>query len=147
MRIEDNVIFDYNSIIFYVHIPKSGGSTIREGLMGYFNHNEVVNALDFIAKHTIMLVPLFSGSGLRVKIIEGMAMGKCIISTRLGAKGVPYTDRKNILIADTKEEFISTMQFCYNNINQVNNIGLEARKFAMEHFSKEKVITQLEKIL
>ena len=114
---------------------------------GYFNHNEVVNALDFISKHTIMLVPLFSGSGLRVKIMEGMALGKCIISTKLAAEGIPYTDRKNILIADNKEEFISSMQFCYNNIEQVNNIGLEARKFAMEHFSKEKVITQLEKIL
>lgn len=114
---------------------------------GYFNHNEVANAPDFIAKHTIMLVPLFSGSGLRVKIIEGMAMGKCIISTSLGAEGIPITHGSNILIADTKEEFISTMQFCYDNIDKVNNIGLEAKKCAKQHFSKEKITNQLEELL
>jgi glycosyltransferase involved in cell wall biosynthesis len=114
---------------------------------GYYNHHEVVNALDFISDHTIMLVPLFSGSGLRVKIIEGMAMGKCIISTSLGAEGIPCTHRKNILIADTKKEFISTMQFCYDNIDIVNDIGLEAKKCALEHFSKEKITNKLEELL
>jgi len=106
-----------------------------------------VNALDFITDHTIMLVPLLSGSGLRVKIIEGMAMAKCIISTSIGAEGIPCTHRKNILIADTKDEFISTMQFCYDNIDKVNNIGLEAKIFALEHFSKEKITNQLEELL
>ncbi len=114
---------------------------------GYYNHHEVVNALDFISDHTVMVVPLFSGSGLRVKIIEGMAMGKCIISTSIGAEGIPYTHKKNILIANTKEEFISTMQFCYNNIAKVNNIGLEAKECALEYFSKEKITNQLEELL
>ncbi|WP_143323417.1 hypothetical protein [Candidatus Pelagibacter communis] len=40
MKIETNPVIDHNKIIFNVHIPKSGGSTIREGLLQYFNSNE-----------------------------------------------------------------------------------------------------------
>ena len=48
-----------------------------------------------------MIVPLQAGGGLRIKIIEGMALGKTIISTTIGAQGIPYTDQENILIANT----------------------------------------------
>ena len=120
---------------------------LNKKVSGFYNHYEVVNAIDFISNHTVMLVPLFSGSGLRVKIIEGMAMGKCIISTSLGAEGIPYTHKKNILIADTKSEFIIAMKLCYNNIDKVNNIGLEAKKCALEHFSKDKITNQLEGLI
>jgi len=94
-----------------------------------------------------MLVPLFSGSGIRVKIIEGMAMGKCIISTNIGVEGISCTDKKNILIANTKEEFIEAMKFCIQNPERVNNIGAEAKKYAVENFSKGVITNQLNKLL
>jgi len=52
-----------------------------------------------------MIVPLFSAGGMRVKIIEGMAMKKAIISTTVGAEGINFKDRDNIMIANSKEEF------------------------------------------
>ena len=114
---------------------------------GYFNHLEVINALEFISEHKVMLVPLFSGSGIRVKIIEGMAIGKCIISSSIGVEGIPCLDKKNILIANTKDEFIEAMKFCIQNPEQVNQIGKEAKKYALEHFSKEVITDQLKKLL
>ena len=62
---------------------------------GYYNHGEVSNASDFMSKHKVMLVPLFSGSGIRVKIIDGMSLGKCIISTSIGVKGINCTTIKH----------------------------------------------------
>ena len=59
---------------------------------------EVESAKTFMQKHHIMIVPLLNGSGLRIKILEGMAMGKTIISTTIGASGIHYQDKKNILI-------------------------------------------------
>ncbi|NLA24321.1 MAG: glycosyltransferase family 4 protein, partial [Bacteroidales bacterium] len=47
-------------------------------------HGEIDNALKFMGKYGIMIVPLLSGSGMRIKIIEGMALGKVIVSTPLG---------------------------------------------------------------
>ncbi|MEW6209038.1 MAG: glycosyltransferase family 4 protein [Acidobacteriota bacterium] len=51
------------------------------------------------------LVPLRVGSGSRLKILESMAAGVPVISTRLGAEGLDVTDGENILIAETAEEF------------------------------------------
>ena len=132
-----------------IHIAGRGmpKNLISRKQSGYFNHQEVLNALEFISKHKVMLVPLFSGSGIRVKIIEGMAMEKCIISTSIGVEGIPCIDKKNILIANTKEEFIEAMKFCIQNPDQVNEIGKEAKKCALENFSKEVLTDQLKKLL
>lgn len=53
-----------------------------------------------------MIVPLLSGSGQRVKIIEAFSKGMPVISTKIGAEGLEYKDGKSIFIADTPEEFV-----------------------------------------
>ena len=73
------------------------------------NHGEVIDALAFMDQFPIMIVPLFSAGGMRVKIIEGMAMKKAIISTSIGAEGINVKDRDNIMIANTKEEFLEAI--------------------------------------
>ena len=114
---------------------------------GYYNHGEVKTAQDFMSKHKVMLIPLFSGSGIRVKIIEGMSLGKCIISTSIGVKGINCTNNKNILIANTKNEFIKAMCFCIQNPKKVYEIGNEAKKYARDNFSKKHIINKLNKII
>ena len=114
---------------------------------GYYNHGEVSNAVDFMSKHKVMLVPLFTGSGIRVKIIEGMSLGKCIISTSIGIRGINCTNNKNILIANTENEFIEAMCFCIQNPDKVHKIGNEAKKYACENFSKEHITNELKKII
>lgn len=132
-----------------IHIAGKGmpKNLINRKQKGYFNHHEVINALQFISEHKVMLVPLFSGSGIRVKIIEGMAMGKCIISTSIGVEGIPCVHEKNILIANTKKEFIEAMKFCIQNPDRVNEIGKAAKQCALENFSKEVITNQLNTIL
>ena len=114
---------------------------------GYYNHGEIRTAEDFISKHKVMLIPLFSGSGIRVKIIEGMSLGKCIISTSIGVKGINCTNNKNILIANTKNEFIKAMCFCIQNPDKVHEIGSEAKKYVRDNFSKKHIINKLNKII
>ena len=77
--------------------------------------------------HDVMIVPLLSGSGIRVKIIEAMAIGKCIISTSIGAEGINCIDKKNILIADTEDEFITVIHSLISNPKTIMEIGVEAR--------------------
>jgi glycosyltransferase involved in cell wall biosynthesis len=113
------------------------------------NHPNVIcegrieNANSYMQNKQIMIVPLHSGSGMRVKIIQGMALGKTIISTSIGAEGIPATNRLNILIADSPEEFISTIKSCIDNFQQCREIGANARKFIEEHYSNEAVGRQL----
>lgn len=71
------------------------------------HHGEVESAISFVSAHDIMIVPLLSGSGTRVKILESLALGVPVISTSIGYEGIALTDGKEVLKADTKEEFIN----------------------------------------
>jgi polysaccharide biosynthesis protein PslH len=104
---------------------------------------EVDDALKFMHEHTIMIVPLFSGSGIRIKIIEGMACGKTIISTSVGAEGIHYTDLEDILIADDPFEFIEMISACLNDRVFLNRIGKNARELIKKDYDRDLIIQKL----
>lgn len=95
----------------------------------------VEDAKEFIGNHDVMIVPLFSGSGLRVKIIEAMAMGKCVIATAVGAEGINYENEKNILIANNSSEFKKQIDKLIANPSIICKIGVEARKLVETHYN------------
>jgi glycosyltransferase involved in cell wall biosynthesis len=66
---------------------------------------EVESSSRFITDNTVMVVPLFSGSGIRIKIIEGLYHGKCIVATPEAAEGLEYEDKKDIFIASRASLF------------------------------------------
>ena len=105
---------------------QSDNNLIVEGL--------VENALAYQEDKAIMIVPLLSGSGIRAKIIEGMALGKTIISTSTGAQGINCINEKDILIADTPDEFVHQIRRCVESEQFCRKIGNSARKFAFENF-------------
>lgn len=69
----------------------------------------VPDSTQFYRDYDVMLVPLWSGSGLRIKLVEGLAYGKPIITTSIGAEGIPYEHGKHLLIADTAQDFANAM--------------------------------------
>jgi len=92
----------------------------------------------FLSKH-IMVVPILSGSGMRIKIIEGMALGKVIISTTIGAEGINCTNKKNILIADTPKAFSSAIIKCLNDKSFCEEISKNAKQLIVEEYSNESI--------
>jgi len=108
-----------------------------------FIQGEVDDALEFLNSKSIMIVPLLSSGGMRVKIIEGMAMQKCIISTSLGAEGINYENGVNILIADNQEEFYEAIRICIADEEFCKHIGLNARKLIEEQHDVNKVTKKL----
>jgi len=93
-----------------------------------FIQGEVDNALEFVNSKSIMIVPLLSSGGMRVKIVEGMAMEKCIISTSLGAEGLNFTNGENILIANDADEFYEAIKRCIADEDYCRYIGNNARR-------------------
>jgi len=108
-----------------------------------FIQGEVDDALEFMNSKSIMIVPLMSGGGMRVKIVEGMAMQKCIISTPLGAEGIKYTNGENIIIANNYDEFYEAIRICIADEEFCKNIGLNARKLMEEQHNLDKVTSLL----
>ena len=106
---------------------------------------EVESASEFINLKSVMIVPLLSGSGIRIKIIEGMAMGKTIVSTSIGAEGINYDNGKNILIANTAEEYLTAVRKCVEDKNFTEEIGKNARDLISHHHDNKKIIERLTK--
>ena len=105
---------------------------------------EVDNAHDFINSKAISIAPLFSGSGIRIKIIESMALGKAVISTSIGAEGINVESGKNILIANTADEFYEAISLLFLNDGLASEIGLAARQLIEQEHSTKKLISRLE---
>jgi glycosyltransferase involved in cell wall biosynthesis len=105
---------------------------------------EVDDALDFIESKAIEVVPLFSGSGIRIKIIEGMAMGKAVVSTTIGAEGINVTNGKNIMLADDPDAFFDAVRKCVEDEAFCSNIGRNAKELIKTDHDNKKLITKLE---
>lgn len=104
---------------------------------------EVPDAQEFAANKAIMLVPLFSGSGMRVKIIEGMAMQKAIVTTTIGVEGIPVTNEKDCLIADTPEKYIRSISQLIEDKNYTKIIAQNARNFVYNNFDINVIAKKL----
>lgn len=103
----------------------------------------VPDASVFYKQHEVMVVPLWSGSGLRIKIIEGMAFGKAIVSTSIGAEGIPAEPGRHIFIADTAEDFIEAVIALLNKQDERMRLESAAAEFARKEFDNVKVVAGL----
>lgn len=104
---------------------------------------EVPDAAAFIASKQINIVPLLAGSGIRVKIIEAMSLGKTVITTTVGAAGIECADGKDLLIADTPEQFVAQLQRCQEQPGCCRQIGENARKLVTEKYSNQALSKRL----
>lgn len=101
---------------------------------------EVEDAIQFMNQRLIMVVPLFSGSGIRVKILEGMALGKCIITTPLGCQGIQYEESIDMLIANDAEEFSERIDRLITHPELQQHIQMHARKRIEDVYDNKRII-------
>jgi len=105
-------------------------------------YGEIDDAYQFISKRAVMLVPLFSGSGMRIKIIEGMALGKSIVTTTIGTEGIPTQHNKNILVADSAEKFKNEVIRLLTNKDLFDDIGIQASDFIQKEYNIQKIVSE-----
>lgn len=104
---------------------------------------EVEHAITFMRSKAIMVVPLLSAGGIRVKIIEGLALGRAVISTTLGAEGLDCRDGEHLLLADRPEEWVAAVDRLVENPGEIRRLGLSGRKHALAHFELNAITAQL----
>ena len=100
-----------------------------------FYEGEVEDAYRFMNSKALMVVPLLSGSGMRIKIVEGMALGKPIVSTSIGSEGIHTTSGKNILIADEAKDFSAGILQLLDNKKLFESLSASASLFIHENFN------------
>ncbi|MBN2213086.1 MAG: glycosyltransferase family 4 protein [Bacteroidales bacterium] len=104
---------------------------------------EVDDASRFMENKAIMVVPLFSGSGMRVKIIEAMAAGKVVITTSLGAEGIDPENGKQLVIADNENDFASGIIKLLSNRDDYLYIAKNAINFIKTRYDNSTIIAGL----
>ena len=102
---------------------------------GLVFHGEIENSIDFINESGIMVCPIFTGSGIRIKMLEAMMMGKTILSTSKGAEGIPVTDGIHCFLCDTPNDFIQKIKLLEKHPEYEIKIGSNAKRFVMENFN------------
>lgn len=135
-------LLEFDSTI-ELHIAGKGMNKNEWKGKNIFSYGEVENAETFMKEFFIMPVPLFQGSGVRIKIIEAMALGKIVIATTKAAEGIPYTNKKNILIANNENEFLAQIKYCITNKQEAEKISYEAQNFALTQYNSKNVINDL----
>jgi glycosyltransferase involved in cell wall biosynthesis len=100
---------------------------------------------DYFNKASVVIVPIVTDDGgYKMKVLEGMAMKKAVVSSILGAKGLSVTHRQNILIAETENEFAEYVIELLTDNQKREFIGSNARSFVETHYSLEQTNQMVE---
>ncbi len=98
-----------------------------------------------LASATALVVPLRLGGGTRLKIVEGMAMGKAVVSTTLGSEGIEAVAGRDILIADEPVAFAASVIRLLDDPTLAQQLGSAARKLAVERYAWKAAAATLER--
>ena len=101
----------------------------------------------YIARGVVYVVPLRVGSGTRLKIFEAMAMAKAVVSTTIGAEGLPVTDGTDIILSDEPEHFANSVCRILGSPDERNRIGNAARRLVEERYGWGTVANRVVKVL
>ena len=106
-------------------------------------YGEVENARRFIQSHRIMVAPLLTGSGMRIKILEGMALGRPVLTTSAGIEGIPAVNKQHVVVEDDPDLFASQLLKLLAETEDARAMVREARKFIEGHFDTFELTERL----
>ncbi|MCI9571868.1 MAG: glycosyltransferase [Lachnospiraceae bacterium] len=130
-------LLDASGFQYSLYIVGKNPSRELKELIGVHDNIFLTGYVDSIDEYYdkchCMVVPLFIGSGQRVKIIEAFSKGMPVVSTSIGAEGLRYSHGDNILIADNADEFVHNIVAISEE--QRKKISVMGRQTYEEHYS------------
>jgi glycosyltransferase involved in cell wall biosynthesis len=101
----------------------------------------------YLDEAQVYVVPLRIGGGTRLKIFEAMSMGKAIVSTTVGAEGLPVRDQEHLLLADDPEQFAAAVVDLLGGRDRRGALGARARSLVTGHYDWSVAAAELEHAL
>jgi polysaccharide biosynthesis protein PslH len=106
----------------------------------------VPDVTPYLARASLVVVPLRLGGGMRVKVLEAMAAGKAVVASRLAVEGLEVHDGRECWLAETDEEFASRILRLLDDDQERRRLGAEARSWAVEHLSWSRVAAAYDRL-
>ena len=100
----------------------------------------------YIAGAALYVIPLRIGGGTRLKVLEAMAMGRAIVSTALGCEGFELKPGQELAIADTPDEFASTVLALLQDPDRRERMGRDAHQYARTRYDWRMIVPLLERV-
>ncbi len=107
---------------------------------------EVADVRPYLRDACVVGVPVRMGGGTRLKVVEGLAMGKAIVSTRLGCEGIAVTDGDHLLIADSPEEFSARIVELFESPERRQALADAGRRLAADEYTWDLAGERLEQL-
>lgn len=101
----------------------------------------------YIADADVYVVPLRIGGGTRLKIFEAMAMGRAVVSTTIGAEGLPVTSGQDVVIADAPDAFAAAVVDLIRDCDARQRLETAARRLVSERYDWSVVAEDFERVL
>jgi glycosyltransferase involved in cell wall biosynthesis len=101
----------------------------------------------YLAKSTVFVSPEVLGTGMKYKVLEAMSMGKAVVTTTIGAQGIPVRNREHLVVADTFNEFARETVSLLTDQRMRATLGANARKLVEEQYSWEIITKALNELL
>jgi glycosyltransferase involved in cell wall biosynthesis len=119
-----------------------------DGRDGVRVHGFVPSMGPFFASSHVVAVPILTGAGIRVKIVEAMSAGRAIVSTRLGWEGLPHVEPgRHLLVADDPDPFAEQAIALLRDQRRRAELGREARSLAEREYDWRSLGDRLEDVL
>ena len=112
---------------------------LSKSLEGIEVTGRVDDVRPYIARASVFIVPIRIGGGTRLKIYEAMAMGTPVVSTTVGAEGLPLESGKDLLIADTPADLAGAVTGLLTNPQAAREMGFRSAKLMQEHYAWKNV--------
>jgi polysaccharide biosynthesis protein PslH len=101
----------------------------------------------WFARASVVVVPILSGGGTRLKVLDGLASGRPVVSTSMGAEGIAIDDGTHAVIADSPDAFAQTAIRLLAAPEQAARIGAAGRRLAEERYDWRSIGDRLEALL
>lgn len=147
IKIHEEAILKQNSFDLYIAGKNASSFKIPPSSKDIRNLGFIENLSDFTKSAGILVSPIISGSGVRIKILEMMAKGIPVITTKTGAKGINHCDNECLIIATDNNDFINKIKTVRESSELRRKLGENAIKYIRQHHNIEKITKSLREFI
>ena len=133
------VLQKYPKATFHIAGKGLSKDDARYAANGVFNYGEVADAAVFMQQNAALVVPLHSGSGLRMKTVEAMAVGTLVITSSVGLQGLDAEPNTHLLLANTQEEWMRAIALVFLDPERRKEIAAVGNNWAQSHFGYQNL--------